>query len=146
MKNKYYTPEIEEFHVGFEYEFRTTVNWESKIFSENDFGSYFNPDGIEGKLKESRLRVKYLDKADIESLGFQFEIADNQADLYFLYGDFKTPDGQYPVTKYALTHHPETNHLIISAYNELLYEGTLFEGICKNKSKLISLLKDIGKS
>lgn len=25
MENKYYTPTIEEFHVGFEYEYRNTV-------------------------------------------------------------------------------------------------------------------------
>ena len=71
--DKYYTPEIEEFHVGFEYEFR------HDDFKEDGWIKYstpeFNPereDSFIGKSDLSEYRVKYLDREDIESLEFIF--------------------------------------------------------------------------
>jgi len=70
MKNKYYTPTIEEFHVGFEYEYQDGVDkdnkdvWKKTICTKSDF-RYLS----KTKIKDFR-RVKYLDREDIESLGF----------------------------------------------------------------------------
>lgn len=60
--DNYYTPEIEDFHIGFEYEWLDADNnWKKEStpieiskegFDEQTYG----------------LRVKYLDKEDIESL------------------------------------------------------------------------------
>ena len=59
--NLYYTPEISEFHVGFEYEvFDKLHNIWNK---ENNFFLQ------QGDFKDE-IRVKYLDQFDIESLGF----------------------------------------------------------------------------
>lgn len=66
MESKYYTPEIEEFHVGFEYEVDNDPrinDWSKEIVDENSNFKYF-----EGEYADHR--VKYLDKEDIESLGF----------------------------------------------------------------------------
>lgn len=70
MKEKYYTPELEEFHVGFEYEVQSIENahW-GKVICSSGFGAF---DDDINDLEEERIRVKYLDKADIESLGFKF--------------------------------------------------------------------------
>lgn len=71
ITSKYYTPEIEEFHVGFECEYKSTINnntyWTSLKLEKEHFSDdhYYNPFRL-------FLRVKYLDKEDIESLGFNF--------------------------------------------------------------------------
>jgi hypothetical protein len=69
-KNKYYTPTIEEFHVGFEFEFLKDINYIKEVFLCNSqFGFTFDDFPELAKLS----RVKYLDKKDIESLGWKFE-------------------------------------------------------------------------
>lgn len=74
MKNKYYTPEIEEFCVGFEYErFIPKSNhteeecWEKVTMSLN----YLTLDEIEYEIIEKEIRVKYLDEQDILDCGFE---------------------------------------------------------------------------
>tara|TARA_R110002051_G_scaffold117840_3_gene191713 strand:- start:440 stop:844 length:405 start_codon:yes stop_codon:yes gene_type:complete len=59
MKDKYYTPTIEEFHVGFEYEFKT-----------NGLGFVKTEVSETGGFFQGEKRVKYLDREDIESLGW----------------------------------------------------------------------------
>jgi hypothetical protein len=63
MKNKYYTPEIEEFHVGFEYERNQYNNniWFKYVVERKDVLDHSDKD----------IRVKYLDREDIESAGFK---------------------------------------------------------------------------
>jgi hypothetical protein len=66
--SKYYTPTIEELHVGFEYEIKTTngtwVNTKAnnlKLIKE-----------IFETFQNKPIRVKHLDREDIESFGFDF--------------------------------------------------------------------------
>src|ERR1700742_1583934 len=75
MENRYYTPEIEEFCVGFECEINPLVpfgkggltelsgKWEAFKCSNWNSRRWFN---IEEK------RVKLFDRADIESCGFKY--------------------------------------------------------------------------
>ena len=77
---EYYTPSIEEFHPGFEYEIsnymlvgtlriRPKEEWFKEVFNNH---SVYKLDLIEYILKmgtEKIVRVKYLDKADIKELG-----------------------------------------------------------------------------
>ena len=73
MGDKYYTPEIEEFCVGFEFE---SSEYGRKIWVEEKFELDF---GFGNELLDiynkgyqcTYLRVKYLDGEDIESLGFK---------------------------------------------------------------------------
>lgn len=71
MDNIYYTPKIEEFCIGFEYEqalvdtYWNISEWKKTIFLQNtDFNNLIKYINFN--------RVKYLDKEDIESLGFTF--------------------------------------------------------------------------
>lgn len=74
--NKYYTPSIEEFHVGFEFEYNPEPEglnfWgEYQIHSTSDFKPVKDGNTIEQDLKKNLFRVKYLSKEDIESLGWK---------------------------------------------------------------------------
>lgn len=75
--NLYYTPTIEEFHVGFEYEYMNGDMWEESEMRIQDYKS----DGPDYERSDSwfeeeilggirTVRVKYLDQSDIESLGW----------------------------------------------------------------------------
>ena len=74
---KYYTPEIEEFHVGFEFEMDDTWGgWKKLVLTDEmlkgnvmiGLGS-----GNERVPYYHKTRVKYLDREDIESLEFKFD-------------------------------------------------------------------------
>ena len=74
---KYYTPAIEEFHVGFEFEeeyvgsVRGMRTWVPTKF-RGDYSTNYMYENLT-KHKTPRCRVKFLDKEDIESLGFEFK-------------------------------------------------------------------------
>ena len=69
--NKYYHPDISEFHVGFEYEFKGQTDW-----VKTTYGSFL-PKHPEYYIKNKEWRVKHLDKEDIESLGFISELVED---------------------------------------------------------------------
>ena len=64
--NKYYTPEISEFHVGFEYEWCDGYDniWVKETVDINTPLTYFRDDA------DVEHRVKTLDREDIESCGW----------------------------------------------------------------------------
>ena len=70
-KSKYYTPDITEFCVGFEYEtiYLKSV-WTKEVLYQMDCGWFF--ESYINDAVETEFRVKYLDREDIESLGFTF--------------------------------------------------------------------------
>jgi len=80
--------------------------------------------GIEGEY----IRVKYLDKEDIESLGF--EQSKEEASLF--------NKGDYWICFTEGVHHLEIT-LQVDNIND-----TVFSGIVKNKSELKRVLKQIG--
>jgi len=72
-ENKYYTPEISEFHIGFRYEAKNneTFEWEKVIQISGFAGSeHYDRDLI--NLANDQFRVKCLDKQDIEELGWEY--------------------------------------------------------------------------
>jgi len=72
MKDKlYYTPELEEFHPGFEYEMclrnkEGATFWQRRTVGPQGWQGIWN---IPFSINKG-YRVKHLDKEDIESLGF----------------------------------------------------------------------------
>ena len=68
MENKYYTPDISEFCVGFEYEQKLFHIWQLKLQVSKSTKLQI----IEKAINDNLIRVKYLDKEDIESLGFKY--------------------------------------------------------------------------
>ena len=126
MENKYYTPTLEEFHVGFEFEMDDTWGgWKKLTLTEEllkhpmvGLGS-----GNERAPYYHKTRVKHLDKEDIASLGWvkygnNFIIKGE--DCYTLY-PYK--DGGYGIMKVT---------------------WSLFQGNIKNKSELKKLMNQLG--
>lgn len=70
MKNKYYTPTIDEFCFGFEYEWREgddeTTPWIKAICDYNMLPV------TEESRERNQYRVKYLNREDVEELGWEF--------------------------------------------------------------------------
>lgn len=144
MKNKYYTPEIEEFQEGLEFESNVydedidifTNVWEKHIY---DYRS-----GLENELihtyNDGEIRVKCLDQEDIESLGFKY--TGKAIDLWFIAkGEFKI--GTWTSYELSMNYGIHDCRCHIKALDRG-DDVTLFQGIVKNKSELKKVLKQIG--
>jgi hypothetical protein len=140
MKNLFYKPDIEEFKIGFEYleysesamiETDTPIPYYKKIFDINTNIKYIN-----STLNISLIKVKYLDKEDILSLGFK-ETDKNVFEL--------TIQKDLPVN-YCIEFYKKENqtpYLRISQ-DVLTYYDILFNGYIKNITELKKLLNQIG--
>lgn len=73
--SKYYRPNKEDFHIGFEYEWChnsaiDSNDWQKSSITEKDFiGGHPFIQELQGFLD---CRVKYLDRKDIEELGWEY--------------------------------------------------------------------------
>ncbi|TXG79215.1 MAG: hypothetical protein E6R13_10255 [Spirochaetes bacterium] len=120
MTEKYYTPDITEFHVGFEYEELEQGEWRKTTSDGSDIyhiGKYY--------IKENKIRVKYLDQSDIESLGWKMVWNDSHGT------DYTFNDWQINISVNG-------NYL-------QLFKGKApyFRGIIKNKSELNKLMHQL---
>ncbi len=138
---KYYTPSIDEFHVGFEYELnnmmlrgtmavKPPLEWYKYTFdNERPYDLTFIKYALEKNI--NIFRVKYLDINDLKNLKF----TSTTNDSYYIYNHEK---------KYILFVHED--HLIEirkKIENSIEIYVTLFQGIIKNKSELKILLKQL---
>lgn len=82
MEN-YYTPEIEEFHVGFEFEWDDSRSYESYELESHMF------DDVVKDLQKGTIRVKHLDREDIESEGWEYSNENGFGGLLFWKGDIE---------------------------------------------------------
>lgn len=77
LDNKFYTPELEEFHVGFRYEGRyakyANINFDEGKCTVGEWSEWTPTQygNLDWNLYTER-RVKYLDKKDIEELGWEY--------------------------------------------------------------------------
>lgn len=131
--SKYYTPEIEEFHVGFEYECqRIKFNNE---FTPDVLTNYTYLHVVQSLIDIGAIRVKYLDREDIESFGFDFKgywIREEEGSIY--HNDL-----------YGLTYFNGTKTICIWERMQQGLEGeNYFRGKIKNKSELGRVLKMVG--
>lgn len=134
--SKYYTPEIEEFHVGFECEFKNSMQsnkWEKEVCNVDTMSiayDSFEHEDYKGEFANI-FRVKYLDREDIESLGLKlWQIPGDSFDWEF-YLDSEKGESLGKVTF-------NDNNTI----DELELFGTIFN--IKNKSELKRILKQLG--
>lgn len=123
---KYYTPEIEEFHVGFEFEYLYRNSWHKNDLNQPFIHAELDEfqDSLD-KVAHAICRVKYLDEQDIEELGFQVEY---QADGFF---------------------NLNWNNAFIGSFFEgkqVVHNVELFNTyfMIKNKSELKRLMKQLG--
>lgn len=136
---KYYVPAIEEFHVGFEFEYQEIeyAQWIKDSFILN----WSREDSsIDHYLDFGNIRVKYLDREDIESFGFKFN---NESDVfnqsyYSLITDFK---GQRRMIKF--THGINDTDNYISTHVVGCADSTIFLGKIKNKSEFRRILQQL---
>jgi hypothetical protein len=134
MSNKYYTPSLEEFHVGFEFEYLSGVDsegedWSTRVFDQV-YENYDFPILDAGEKLDSSFRVKYLDQSDIESLGWK------DGETYGLSGyvlNYATDDS-YQI------YYDESNQFT-QIYN--WDAKIIFEGAIKNKSELKKLMDQL---
>lgn len=61
---KYYTPDIEDFFYGYLYEVL-----DGSLWIKQEFGQHYEP---YDEISDNTVRTKYLDKEDIESLGWVY--------------------------------------------------------------------------
>lgn len=112
--SKYYTPEIEEFHIGFEYE-QEDINEGGSSLSwyKHTIGEGKDIDTLD-RSEELGLsyRVKYLDREDIESLDLPSYI--------------------------------KITNILNNLWEIIGTNARIFRGEIKNKSELKKLLKQLG--
>jgi hypothetical protein len=139
--SKYYTPSIEEFHVGFEYEShqdpRTDDGWEKSILGRQDFKYVMREDN------DVDYRVKYLDREDIESLGWEIDKTrlDGETQLKF-YKDNKCLYYRKENHEIGIFTIDPSKNDYYSRYN--VDPTRVHIIIIKNKSELKKLLKQLG--
>jgi len=145
--NKYYTPEIEEFHVSFEFEKRGSndrCSWNKCIFNREDLPHLEGKDSLLESISNHYLildfRVKYLDKEDIESLGWKDW---SGMGIYEIDGSFPEGDSGSPKPVFRLMKSPIKNKIEIRCDNPSIHFGN-FMGICKNKSELRKVMNQLG--
>lgn len=155
MDNKYYTPTIEEFHIGFEYEYFEPVNNTGWVKAEIHFFDEHNTtQDLHDNLKEGvhrPIRVKYLDGEDIESLGWA--IREDNTKLLVL--DYEKPftNCDRKIHNKVFIHYNLVSKwgLITTGNRNYTHEDedkldkaiTRFCGYIKNKSELIKLMKQL---
>ena len=138
MKDKYYTPEIEEFHVGFEFEFYDEDDKDWTVTVIKNQTDLCNWTGL-----EINKRVKYLDKEDIESLGWKFNRAhlEGETQLKF-YKDNKClyyREGEHQIGVFTI------NPSKCEYYSKHGVDPCMINTVTiKNKSELKRLLKQLG--
>lgn len=129
MGKRYYTPDISEFYVGFEYEEddNNTNNWEHQIVGKDIVGDL---DYFDDLIREGNIRVKHLDKEDLQKLGWEKTegYSKPQCDFHHRKGLFLNIQGKF-----------------VSIFDFDFDTGKeyLFQGIIKNKSELKKLMKQL---
>jgi len=142
--NKFYVPDISEFHVGFEYEYKKWIDSNSN-FEWAKSGEIRKPyeinwvDSImkDPKMDGSQIRVKYLDKEDIESLGFTY-IYHNALDNTDIF-----ENGWLTISINYESHTIDIYRTELEDDPEFYTSYALSDFTIKNKSELKTLLKQL---
>lgn len=125
----YYTPEIQDLYIGLECEITLYEdNWQPMVLDSFDFITWLQ----ERLNKGAKIRIKYLDQEDIESIGFKFKkievTPEDMIEYYVLFGNDFTylyfKDQKMIIEKH------------LDASNEV---DILFKGTVDNKTEFIKL-------
>ena len=117
--------------MGSQTKFNKDVVTDNHLYGDCDQNTllselYFHPE---------KARVKYLDKEDIESLGFKLEHY-NKTSIYGAMGNTKKP---YIIENFS----PVGNNIYKITWISTMGNLVLFNGYIKNKSELKKLLKQL---
>ena len=138
MKDEYYTPELEEFHPGFVYEMclrnkEGATFWQRRTVGPQGWQGIWN---IPFSINKG-YRVKYLDREDIESLGFVFKVGTESSYI----------KDNITMHVYDAKRWNTENDTITMFKKDLIRavgKTIVFSGTIKNKSELKRLLKMLG--
>lgn len=191
MEKIYYTPQINEFFHGFEYEeFVSGYSYDfekvkcddgiirARVLSEPKEVSYWAEKSFDfaeachleddtincnlsERIYEGKVRVKMLDAADCESLGWKKSNSSMFAEEKAIF-EIMNPSGKYTLYEIVngnMTYFleiPECGRIVISYFNNdtpqveskevhlLLYSAKqIYNGICKSKSELKRLMSNL---
>lgn len=154
--NLYYTPTLEDLHYGFEFEYKSkddnwikvtldTWNRPSKenhldYFTEYDLLRSLNHQDMACKYEDlTCIRVKYLDREDIESLGLSgFKITEYIENSHLEFTWFKGIElfGLLTFTDKMISFYEYD-------YNTREYSDCIFRGTIKNLSELKKLMQQL---
>ena len=151
VKTKYYTPSIEEFRVGFEYEvfqkgepYEPNIMYIKELETEDKWYKFKYPDpflgyNIDRIFKTYKIRVKHLDGSDITSLGF------DSIDVRYFKLIKADKLRSIERTEIWISKLGENHYKIIrfDHYKNRGSESVIFSGYIKNKSELKVLLKQL---
>jgi hypothetical protein len=136
---KYYTPEIKEFHVGFEYEYNNNHVWmHEPTKGEWKKEEYINGVGRDGEsdyqeimnmLDNDEVRVKHLNKEDIASLGWGDYVEPREYNHSWSIGSFII---------YVWFNALSEDGVTVRIYDSFPHH--VFQGNIKNKSELKKLM------
>lgn len=138
-KNKYYTPDISEFHSGFQYEMYNGYEWVAHQFPSPWWNQASGMGGfniLQECINTEMVRLKYLDRQDIESEGWHLK--EDNSDLVSLYfGKYV----KYRSDKMRFN----INYCLHTKWMLINFEmGTCFAGKVKNLSEFRRIQKMIG--
>jgi hypothetical protein len=154
--NKYYTPELSEFNLTFEYEVLDLVDdtdgqWEQETFYLNNSHIHLvKYVDIQDDESDYLIRVKYLDQEDIENLGFTYD--NNHEPIPYRENYNK---GRIDHKSYAFEMETgiESHHYFLTQFNDNIVwiehaigcaiQGYIFKGQIKNKSELKRILNQL---
>lgn len=137
---KYYTPEIEEFHPGFVFEWDNSRSYEEYIMESHML------EDINKDLKEGTIRVKHLCREDIEGEGFTCIFEANQnyrfaKEVQKFRGKY---NGEIKVSVNRIREDFTTitfeGEVILGQYSEIILSNSTI----KNLSEFRRILKQIG--
>ena len=135
--NKYYTPSLDEFYVGFEYQKYIPSYKDYVTITVNKVDITSIPNYYSSGVDDTCLRIKYLDQEDIESLGWIPGIANIEGKEIDCYG----------INNIVITSITKDHKLDISYISTIGGKSSLqriFRGVVKNKSELKKLMKQLG--
>lgn len=144
MDNKYYTPSIEEFHIGFTFEVDDlSDDMLSRVWRKGEIllSDYMYIADMLKWIKDGELRVKYLDKDDIESLGFYEAKLKDSNNVVYLKDVNQGFNTGYTV---ALSiNHNSFVTISYKSFSSYMNKEYSIDVIIKNKSELTRLLKQL---
>ncbi len=146
----HYTPTIEEFHPGFEFECKERF-LDGTVKTLEDFNNskwvkqtcnsaiMYIERALNGRNSENGLcgvRVKYLDREGIESLGFELDQCTKDGCVFYK-GNLMTKE------EWCLTFGGKTNPKNYLSITSMKNNPNSFTGVIKNKSELKRILKQL---
>jgi hypothetical protein len=135
-EKKYYTPNIEDIRVGYEFEQLYDNTWEKSTYSAIHISLFT----LYHKIELGQVRVPYLTKEQIESEGWEF--------VESYESDWDTRRDVFKKKNYKVTYdYWESDGMIMSGAFQLMieevysYTAIIYKGYCKSINEFKTICK-----